>query len=175
MYSTAPLADWRFFRGKWDSSVRKFYKESCSIQISALKYFTNIFHHLVFILMADIDKMDRYGNRFFKVFWIKWCQVDSGPVGLGYIIPPTASLQRRKTPRPPTNKQSDSEAAVIQKLWEMLSIPLLPSLQGPLWFGMIGSYLWVKQKCLISNLSSNKWLMRNWILWNRTVRSFNCE
>ena len=34
-------------------------------------------------------------------------------------------------------KQSDSEVLVLLKLWGMQSTPSLPSLQGPLWPGMV--------------------------------------
>ena len=34
-------------------------------------------------------------------------------------------------------KQSDGEALVMLELWEMQSIPSLPSLLGPLWPGVV--------------------------------------
>ena len=34
-------------------------------------------------------------------------------------------------------KQSDGKAPVILELWEMQSIPSLPSLPGPLWSGVV--------------------------------------
>ena len=34
-------------------------------------------------------------------------------------------------------KQSDGEVPAMLELWEMRSTPLLPSLQGPLWPGLV--------------------------------------
>ena len=34
-------------------------------------------------------------------------------------------------------KQSDGKALVMRELWEMQSTPLLPSLPGPLWPGVV--------------------------------------
>ena len=34
-------------------------------------------------------------------------------------------------------KQSDGEAPIIPELWEMQSTPLLPSLPGPHWAGVV--------------------------------------
>ena len=34
-------------------------------------------------------------------------------------------------------KKSDGEAPVMLELWGVQSTPLLPSLPGPLWFGMV--------------------------------------
>ena len=52
---------------------------------------------------------------------------------------------------------SDGEAPVMLELWGMQRTPLLPLLPA-----------------LIFKLCPNKWLMLNWIVWNRTVWSFNC-
>ena len=41
-------------------------------------------------------------------------------------------------------KQSDGKVPVILKLWGMQSSPLLPSLPGPLWSGVVAPDLWVK-------------------------------
>ena len=54
----------------------------------------------------------------------------------------TASLQRGKTPHRNERhgydtKQSDREVPVMLELWRMRSAPLLPSLQGPLWPGVV--------------------------------------
>ena len=66
-------------------------------------------------------------------------------------------------------KQSDGEAPVMLELWG--STPLLPSLPGPIWTGVV-----VPDRVLSMGqikLCTNKWLMLNWIAWNRTVSSFN--
>ena len=44
---------------------------------------------------------------------------------------------------------------------------------GPEWEHLIGSYIWVKYTRLTFKLRRNKWLMLNWIAWNKTVGSFN--
>ena len=53
----------------------------------------------------------------------------------------TASLQRGKTPPNKCpgydTKHFDGEASVILELWRMQSTPLLPSLPGPLWLGVV--------------------------------------
>ena len=46
----------------------------------------------------------------------------------------TASLQRKNTR---DIKLSDGEALVMLELWRMQSITTLPSLPGPLWFGVV--------------------------------------
>ena len=81
-------------------------------------------------------------------------------------------------------KQSDSEASVMLELWGMWNTILLPSLEGPLWPGVVASdrVLSVDQMELNCVLMLN-WivssgtvfwhlncvLMSNWIVWNRIV------
>ena len=50
---------------------------------------------------------------------------------------------------------------VMLELWGMRGTPLLPSLLGPLWVLAIGE------------IELNCQLMLNWIIWNRTVLTFN--
>ena len=65
------------------------------------------------------------------------------PSRLG-LYPPTAPLQRGKTPHTHTHKcpgydtkQSDGEIPVMLELWGMWSTPSLPLLPGPLWPGVV--------------------------------------
>ena len=60
-------------------------------------------------------------------------------------------------------KQSDGEALVILKIWEMQSIPSLPLLPGLLWPGVVAPVR-VLSMSLTFELSASKWLMLNWIL-----------
>ena len=76
-------------------------------------------------------------------------------------------------------QQSDSEALVMPGGWEMWSTPLLPSIPGPLWPGVIASagvlsvdqielnYVLVLEMGLFWHLDCV--LRLNWIVWNRTV------
>ena len=62
-------------------------------------------------------------------------------------------------------KQSYREASVMLELWGMQSIPLLPSLPGPLWPWVLApdralSMGRIELKCV---------LMLIWIVWNRNV------
>ena len=63
------------------------------------------------------------------------------PSRLGLYNTPTASQQRGKTPPNECpgydNIQSDGEVPAVQELWGMWSTPLLPSLPGPLWPGVV--------------------------------------
>ena len=62
-------------------------------------------------------------------------------------------------------KQSDGEVPVMLELWGRRSTPLLPSLLGPLWPGVVapdkGPIYWLNR--------TNCILMLNWIVWIRTV------
>ena len=51
------------------------------------------------------------------------------------------------------------------KLWGIQSIPLLLSLPGPLWPGVVAS----DRVLFIDQIELNYVLMLNWIVWNRTV------
>ena len=67
-------------------------------------------------------------------------------------------------------KQCDGEVLVMLVLWRMQSTPSLPSLPGPLWPRVIAparvlSIGQIEFKCI---------LRLNWIVWNRTVLTFNC-
>ena len=63
------------------------------------------------------------------------------PSRLGLFNTPTAPLQKGKSPTQQVScydtKQSDGEVPVMLELWGMLSTPLLPSLPGPLWLGLV--------------------------------------
>ena len=84
---------------------------------------------------------------------------------------PTASLQRGKTsPRcvlGMTLKQSDGEVPVNLKLWGMQSTPLLPSLPGTHWPGVVTP----DRVLSMGQIELNCVLMLNWIAWNRTRTS----
>ena len=60
-------------------------------------------------------------------------------------------------------KQSDGEAPIILELWGIQSTPSLPSFTYPLWPGVVAP-----NRVLTNN-------MLNWIVWNRTVWSFDRE
>ena len=69
------------------------------------------------------------------------CMCVCCPVGWGCRI---HRLLLSRGVRPPPNecpgydtKQSDGEVLVMLELWGMRSIPLLPSLPGPLWPGAV--------------------------------------
>ena len=68
-------------------------------------------------------------------------------------------------------KQSHCEAPVMLELWGMRSTSSLPSLSGPLWPRVVApdrvlSMGQIELICVI---------MLNWIVWNRTVLTFNCK
>ena len=69
------------------------------------------------------------------------------------------------------NQQSDGEASVMQKLWEMQSTPLLLSPPGPLWSGMTA----LDRVLSIGQIEVNCVLMLNWVVWNRTVYIFGIK
>ena len=57
------------------------------------------------------------------------------------------------------------------ELWRMRDTPLLPSLPGPFWFGIVAldrvlSMLQIVLNCII---------MLNWIVWNRTVFMYETD
>ena len=62
-------------------------------------------------------------------------------------------------------KQSDGEVPVMLELWEMQSIPSLPSLLGLLWHEVVAS----NRVLSMSLIELNCILMLNWIVWNKTV------
>ena len=62
-------------------------------------------------------------------------------------------------------KQLDCEASVMLELWRMQTTPLLPSLPGPLWPGVVAS----DRVQSMSPIEQNSVLMLDWIVWNRTV------
>ena len=66
--------------------------------------------------------------------------------------------------------QSDGEASVMLELWEMQSSPLLPSLSGPLFLGIIAPDRLLR----IGQIELKCVRMLNWIVWHRTVLTFNC-
>ena len=66
-------------------------------------------------------------------------------------------------------RQSDGEASVILKLWEMQRTPLLPSLPGLLWPRVVAP----DRVLSMCQIELNCVLMLNWITWNRTVLIFN--
>ena len=67
-------------------------------------------------------------------------------------------------------KKFYGKAPVIRELWRMLSTPSLPSLPGSLRPGVA-----VSDRVLsLGQIELNCILMVNWIVWNRTVLTFNC-
>ena len=55
------------------------------------------------------------------------------------------------------------------ELWGMRNTPLLPSLPSPLWPGMIAP----DRVQPLGQIELNCVLMQDWIVWNRTVLTFN--
>ena len=97
--------------------------------------------------------------------------------GLQNIL--TASLQRGK-PLPHsmsvldmTSKNLMVRLSNILKLWGMRSTPSLPLFSGPPFHGVLAPDR-VRSMGQIE-LRTNKWLMLNWIIKNRTVWSFNSK
>ena len=73
---------------------------------------------------------------------------------------------------PPPNKfpgydtqQSDGKVPVMLELWGMGSTPSLPSLTGALWHGLVAP----DNVLSMDQIELNCVLMKNWIVWNRTV------
>ena len=58
---------------------------------------------------------------------------------------------------------TDDEVPVM--LWGMQSTPSLPSLPGPLWWGVVAP----DRVLSMGQIELNCVLILNWILWNRTV------
>ena len=74
------------------------------------------------------------------------------------------------------SKPSDDEVPVMQELWEMQSIPSVPSLPDPLWPGVVApdrilSLGQTVMKCVLM-LELKFILLLNWITWNRSVLRF---
>ena len=65
-------------------------------------------------------------------------------------------------------KQSDGEVPIMQELWEMRSTPLLPSLPGPLWPGVVAS----DRVLSMGQIKLTCILMLNWIARNKTVLTY---
>ena len=67
-------------------------------------------------------------------------------------------------------KQSDGEVSVMLELWGMQSTPLLPSLPGQLWHGVVAP----DRVLHMDQIELNCVLILNWIVWDRTVFTFYC-
>ena len=67
------------------------------------------------------------------------------------------------------NKQSDNEVSVILELWGMKNTPSLPSLPGLLWPREVAP----DRVLSMGQRKLNYVITLNWIVWNRTVWSFN--
>ena len=66
-------------------------------------------------------------------------------------------------------KQSDGEVPMILELWGMRSTSSLPSLPSPLWSGMVAP----DRVLTVIQIELNLYLWKNWVVWNRTVSTFN--
>ena len=55
-------------------------------------------------------------------------------------------------------------------IWGMRSTPLLPTFPDPLWPGVVAP----DRVQSMGQIELNCVLMLNWIVWNRTVLTFNC-
>ena len=107
---------------------------------------------------------------------IRWCHICFEVQSI-YIYIYIYRLHLCRGIRPPTKecpgydtKQSDGEDVVMLELCGMQSTRLFPSLQGPLWFGVVAS----DRVLSMSQIELNCVLILNWIVWNRTVLAFNC-
>ena len=70
---------------------------------------------------------------------------------------------------PEYDTKSDDEVPVLLELWGMRSTPSLPTLPGPLWPRVV-----TPDRILsIGQIELNSVFMLNWIVWNRTVLTFN--
>ena len=67
-------------------------------------------------------------------------------------------------------KLSDDEVSIMLKLWGMWSTPSLPSLPGPLWSRVVAPDRFLS----MGQIELNCVLMLNWIVWNRTILTFDC-
>ena len=100
----------------------------------------------------------------------RWTIGRSGERGSGISVLVTrhdddASLQRSKTP--PPNKCPRYDAKQSDEMRSTSPLLLLP---GPLWLRVVVLSR-VLSMCL---MELNSVLMLNWIVWNRTVLTFNC-
>ena len=59
-------------------------------------------------------------------------------------------------------KQSDGEVPVMLELWWMRSTPSFPSLQGPIWPGMVES----DRVLCMGQIGLNCLRVQNWFVWN---------
>ena len=67
-------------------------------------------------------------------------------------------------------KQSDGEDPVMLELWGMRSTPSLPSVPGLLWLWVVA----LDRVLSMGQIELNCVLMLNWIVWKKTVLTFNC-
>ena len=95
----------------------------------------------------------------------------SGPVSWGCrvhrLLPCRGVKKPREIPRYNT-KQSDGDSPVIQELWEMRNITLLPLLPGPLWPEVVTP----DRVLSMGQIELNCVFMLKWIVWNGTVLTF---
>ena len=87
------------------------------------------------------------------------CRINQLHLSWGIRHPPTNECPGYDT------KQSDGEVTVILKLWGMQTTPLLSSLPGPLWSGVVAP----DRVLSIGQIEVNCVLMLSWTAWNRTV------
>ena len=90
------------------------------------------------------------------------------PSRLGLQNTPTVTQQRMRLPQRVScydTKQSDGKVPVMLEVWGMRSNPLLPSLPGPLWPGVIAP----DRVLSMCQIEINSVLMPNRIVKNRTV------
>ena len=100
---------------------------------------------------------------------LKEPQISLDPVSWGCRI---YRLQRAKTPSTSVLDMTLNNPIMLE-LWGMWSTPSLPSFPGPFWSGVVAPNRVLSE----SNRTLwhlNKWLMANWIAWNKTAKSFNC-
>ena len=138
-------------------AYRLVFTVSISVFGNGVWYSVNILIIFFTVLLFWFNLSGNFLNMFTPVGW--GCRIHWLP------------LCRRIRPPPQyvfNNRQSDGEAQVMLELCGMQSTFSLSSL--PVWL----LQLWVKWNCLTFNLSAKKWFIRNWIVRNRTVWSFNC-
>ena len=141
----------------WSSSGYTPFRPNCPDALSCL-----------LITTWQLVKAHRVTRNKSKIHVI--CYITIQPSRLGLKNTPTASLQWGKTL--PINESPGYDIKLFDgKLWGMQSTSSLPLFPGPLWPRVIAPdrILSMGQTELTFKLCVNKWLMLNWIGWNRTV------
>ena len=141
-----------------------------------------IYIYIYIYIVAPLDLQHFSGSYFYIIYYVYYLEYNKNFSIQQHLlntinqlfVSPANTLLFCKGIRPPPpsqrvswydTKQYDGEVPVMLELWEMQSTPLLASLQGPLWPGMV-----VNDRILFMGQIELKCvLMLNWIVWKRTV------